>query len=674
MGNRPLKILIIEDNPEDQATYQRLLKRDREREYCFMEAETGGEGVDLLRQTPVDCVLLDYNLPDMDGIEVLDELSKDPQFTNTPVILLTGHGSEMVAVGAMKSGATDYLIKTALTRELLVRTILHAMEKIAADRALKEHHTFLNTLIETIPDSIFYKDREGKCTGCNKAFEAFLGVPRQKIVGKRLYEIASKEAGDQSDRLDRRLIHRPGAVTIETTIRDKAGRKRDIILHQASYQDLEGRVAGFVGSMVDITERKEMEELLKQTARELSKANRQIVQQHEAVIEEERLKVLLQMAGATAHGIVQPLSQLLENIRLIEQNRDDPETMERHIARVETAGKRIAEMLRKIQTSPFFKVKPQPGEPVPMDLERSISVLCVDPDEPACKRMRELLLDKGDIRVFHVRDLEEAFEVIKTSGVDIILMEYLLPGGTVFDFLISMESRGIDIPVAVITGRGDEMVASQVIKSGAYDYLAKARLSRESLFRVIANALEKHRLNREMRLAVKKMTEMSTRDELTGLYNRRYFMEVLEREMKGAERYGRELALCLMDLDFFKRINDTHGHPAGDEVLRQTARLLREFSRESDIPCRYGGEEFAVVITDTSMGNARLFCDRFREKLENHVIEYQGISLRVTVSIGVAGYCPASGQSITTFLSQTDKALYSAKEQGRNRVIAVDEK
>ncbi len=674
MGKKPLKILIIEDSPEDQATYQRLLKEDGEREYRFMEAETGEEGVAILRQTPVDCILLDYNLPDMDGIEVLNELSKDPNFTTTPVILLTGQGSEMVAVGAMRSGATDYLIKTVLTRELLVRTVHHAMEKIAADRVLNEKNTFLNTLIETIPDSIFYKDGEGRCTGCNKAFEAFLGIPREKIVGKRLHEIAAKEAGDRYDRIDHQLIHRSGAVTIETVILDKAGRQRDIILNQASYRDLEGRVAGFVGSMVDITERKAMEELLKKTARELSKANCQIVQQHEAVIEEERLKVLLQMAGATAHGIIQPLSQLLENIRLLEQNRNDPEAMDRHIARVETAGERIAEMVRKIQTIPLFEVKRKPGDPVSMDLESSISVLCVDADESACKRIRDLLLDKGDIRVFHVRDLGDAFEVIKTTGVDIILMDHTLPGGTVFDFLTSMESKGIDIPVAVITGMGDDMVASQIIKSGAYDYLAKARLSRESLFRVISNALEKHRLNKEMRLAVKKMTEMSTRDELTGLYNRRYFMDVLEREMKGAERYDRKLALGMMDLDFFKRINDTHGHPAGDEVLRQVAGLLREFSRESDIPCRYGGEEFVVVITDTSMENARLFCDRFRKKLENHVIEYQGVSLRMTVSIGVAGYCPASGQSITTFLSQADKALYVAKEQGRNRVIAVGEK
>lgn len=669
----PLKILIIEDSPEDQVTYQRLLKRDRDREYRFMVAETGEEGVDLLRQTPVDCILLDYNLPDMDGLEVLDELSSDPRLAKLPVIFLTGQGSEMVAVCAMKSGATDYLIKTVLTTELLVRTIHHAMEKIEADRALKESHAFLNTLIETIPDSIFYKDAQGKCTGCNKAFEAFLGISRENIVGKRFHGIVSDDAGDRYDRLDRQLIHQPGALTFETAIRDKAGRQREIILHQASYQDPEGRVIGFVGSMVDITQRKEMEELLKKTARELETANRRILQQHEAVIEEERLKVLLQMAGATAHGIIQPLSQLLENIRLIEQHRDDPETMDRHIAGVETAGERIAEMVRKIQTIPHFEVRPPPGEPAPIDFAAAISVLCVDADEAAGKRIRELLLDKGDVRVFHVRDLEDAFEVIKTIGVDIILMDYILPSGTVLDFLTTMESRGIDIPVAVITGRGDDMVASQTIKSGAYDYLAKARLSRESLFRVISNALEKHRLNQEMRRAVKRMTEMSTRDELTGLYNRRYFMEVLEREMKGAKRYDRHLALCLMDLDFFKKINDTHGHPAGDEVLRAVARLLQEFSRESDIPCRYGGEEFVVVITDTAMENARLFCERFRKKLENHVIQYQELSLRVTVSIGLAGYCPASGQSITTLLSQADKALYSAKEQGRNRVIAVDE-
>ena len=158
--------------------------------------------------------------------------------------------------------------------------------------------------------------------------------------------------------------------------------------------------------------------------------------------------------------------------------------------------------------------------------------------------------------------------------------------------------------MVVITGQGDELIASRIIQAGAYDYLPKAKVSGKALLRIISNALEKAGLKREMRMAQQKLAEMSVRDELTGMFNRRYFREALEREVSGAQRYGHGLALCMIDLDHFKRVNDTHGHLCGDRVLHEFGRLLNDTIRKYDVGCRYGGEEFAVILPDTSLDKA----------------------------------------------------------------------
>jgi two-component system cell cycle response regulator len=238
--------------------------------------------------------------------------------------------------------------------------------------------------------------------------------------------------------------------------------------------------------------------------------------------------------------------------------------------------------------------------------------------------------------------------------------------------MAALKEKQLEIPAVVITGKGDEMIASRVIQSGAYDYLPKSRISKRSLVRIIQNTLDKFRMQTEIKQAMEKMAELSTKDELTGLYNRRYFMESAEREAAGSARYGQDLSLLMLDLDFFKQINDSHGHPAGDRALKQTARLLKESIRQYDIACRYGGEEFAVIMPNTHLSDARTFCERLRKKIEGMTIRYESNEIRFTVSIGVAQFSAEVDNSIGDLIKRADDGLYTAKKQGRNRVVAVD--
>jgi len=224
----------------------------------------------------------------------------------------------------------------------------------------------------------------------------------------------------------------------------------------------------------------------------------------------------------------------------------------------------------------------------------------------------------------------KCLQVLKQNHFDLILLDYLLPDGNGLDFLRSIEKEGSEIPAVVITGQGDEMIAKQVIQAGAYDYLPKDRIGEKSLLRVLINTLEKARLKREIKNAQKKIAMMSIRDELTGLYNRRYFNEIVEKEVSRAMRYETDLVLCMIDLDYFKKINDTYGHLAGDMTLSEIAGMLKKCVRQSDLCCRYGGEE------------------------------------------GITAYQPELKQSSTELVEAADNALYQAKAQGRNRVVTID--
>lgn len=161
---------------------------------------------------------------------------------------------------------------------------------------------------------------------------------------------------------------------------------------------------------------------------------------------------------------------------------------------------------------------------------------------------------------------------------------------------------------------------------------------------------------------------MMTKDGLTGTYNKRYMVETLEREFERSRYYGRPFSVIMMDIDFFKKLNDTHGHLAGDEVLQQFAARVQRLCKRDQILARFGGEEFAILLSETKLENATIFAEKVRALIADQSFECTAGSLPVTASIGVAEMDPKSHSTFADLLEKADQHLYQAKQSGRNRV------
>ncbi len=177
--------------------------------------------------------------------------------------------------------------------------------------------------------------------------------------------------------------------------------------------------------------------------------------------------------------------------------------------------------------------------------------------------------------------------------------------------------------------------------------------------------------NVELERAYRKLEKLATTDELTGLLNRRSIFRALEEEIGRSNRYHQNFSLCLLDIDFFKKVNDTFGHLVGDRVLMHVAELLICHSRSTDKIGRYGGEEFMIILPNTSLDGAISYAEKIRKAIEENelLVESEGCNVKVTVSIGVTTYIQE--ESLEKLISRVDRALYEAKERGRNRVVSL---
>ena len=266
---------------------------------------------------------------------------------------------------------------------------------------------------------------------------------------------------------------------------------------------------------------------------------------------------------------------------------------------------------------------------------------------------------------------EDGIDVCLTNPPDCVLLDYNLPDFDGLEFLTTLSERISDItfPVVMLTGQGDERVAVEALKYGAEDYLVKAGLTPELLRRAVSNAVEKMALRRSVKINQEELARIATTDALTDIPNRRYLMERLTQELERAKRYETPLSVLLLDLDYFKQVNDRYGHLTGDEVLKSVGKLLEQCARQTDIVGRYGGEEFCVVLTNTALEEAaqvaQRICERARDEC-HHPVESKG-EFHVTCSIGAAGFDDDASDA-ASFLARADTALYNAKDQGRDRI------
>ena len=177
----------------------------------------------------------------------------------------------------------------------------------------------------------------------------------------------------------------------------------------------------------------------------------------------------------------------------------------------------------------------------------------------------------------------------------------------------------------------------------------------------------------QQELLMEKLREMATTDELTGAFNRHHFMEVGRREISRAKRYGRPLSLLVLDLDFFKGINDTLGHEAGDRVLKATCDALKKVFRSEDVLGRHGGDEFVVLLPETSPDHAFGVAERLRATIARNAVKIAGdVSVTTTASFGVAGLANVGNESVEDVIRAADRAMYKAKEEGRNCVCRAN--
>ena len=201
-----------------------------------------------------------------------------------------------------------------------------------------------------------------------------------------------------------------------------------------------------------------------------------------------------------------------------------------------------------------------------------------------------------------------------------------------------------------------------------YKKLNELNLSLES--KVKERTSELVRANERLSALNKELEEISITDSLTQVFNRQYFMDRIKQEVKRSYRYGTHVSLLMLDIDYFKKVNDTYGHQAGDSVLAGVAGLIKDGLRDTDLFARYGGEEFCLLAMAMDQAGAELLAERLRKKVESAEFVPGGNSLKVTVSIGVSAWMPEIKENFEELVRRADSALYSAKQQGRNRICS----
>ena len=230
--------------------------------------------------------------------------------------------------------------------------------------------------------------------------------------------------------------------------------------------------------------------------------------------------------------------------------------------------------------------------------------------------------------------------------------------------------------VAVVSADGGPFTEDERrLVQELFDVLRVAEESEARYAELEQRMLGLQRENLDLLVKNRTLAEVSSRDVLTGLYNRWYVIEKIDSEINRAIRHGSPMSLLMLDIDHFKRINDTWGHSAGDEVLKGVGQLLRDSCRVYDVPGRYGGEEFCIVLPETQLGNTAVVAERIRKRFESTELSCGGEAVVVTASIGIAGMDePASSEILSpaALIDRADRALYSAKSRGRNRIETWD--
>ena len=296
----------------------------------------------------------------------------------------------------------------------------------------------------------------------------------------------------------------------------------------------------------------------------------------------------------------------------------------------------------------------------------------MDDSAPARAAVVETLKQAGDLdEIYEAEDGLSALRVMAETKPDLVVCDLVMPvcDGLQFLRLKAAKPELAGVPVLILTADAELERKVELFERGASDYVRKPFDPRELVARVRVH-LRLKLLTEDLEAANEKLYKLSCTDPLTDLFNRRHFNNVLDVEVARVVRYGMPLSLVLADVDHFKRVNDELGHVTGDDVLREVSRVLTKGVRKADIVARYGGEEIALVLTNTGTAGAFVLAERLRAAVEDLSTAAGGAIVRVTASFGIAVAEPKGDvTSAAMLIRRADKALYAAKRRGRNQVV-----
>jgi diguanylate cyclase (GGDEF)-like protein len=300
-----------------------------------------------------------------------------------------------------------------------------------------------------------------------------------------------------------------------------------------------------------------------------------------------------------------------------------------------------------------------------MIMSRRQKVLVIDDSQQMHPLIQVRLRGLG-VELISAYDGQTGLKIATEEPPDLILLDVNMPGMSGFEVcqVLKESSQTHDIPVIFLTGADESVNKVKGFDLGAVDYVTKPFDPAELCARVRAA------LNTKALMDL--LTTQGQIDGLTGLHNRRYFDERLGQELAAGHRYERPVGLLMIDLDHFKSINDTFGHPKGDQVLRKFADVLTQTCRATDVTCRYGGEEFAVILPASTAELSQQCGVRVLDAVRKCPDFVDIIGRPVTASIGVACAVPSDRMAPAALVEAADKALYTAKVSGRNRIAAAE--
>ncbi len=373
--------------------------------------------------------------------------------------------------------------------------------------------------------------------------------------------------------------------------------------------------------------------------------------------------------------MVTALDQPSDRVKGLEAGADDfltkPVTDVALVSRVRSLArlKMVTDELRmRAVTSKEIGIQ-SPERAAVSETGRDGRILIVDDRKSSYERMAELLA--GEQRVDVEADPNEALFHAAEGNYDLVIVSLGLQnfdGLRLCSQLRSLE-RTRNVPILALADADNNQRLVRGLEIGINDYLIRPIDKNEMLARV-RTQIKKKRYTERLRDNAQLTVEMAITDALTGLYNRRYMETHLATLIEQAAARGKPLALLVVDIDYFKAVNDTHGHDAGDDVLREFALRIRKATRNIDLACRYGGEEFVIVMPETDMAVGTMVAERLRRRIasEPFAIQQGARNLDVTISIGIAAL-DGPADNAAAVLKRADTALYRAKRDGRNRVV-----